>query len=356
MDVSWPRPWLIDLLGDLQRRIREVVREDLSSQSTAFLSSVARGGAGDVTFQIDVRPEEVVADLLSNPPEPLLVICEGLGRRVFPDGAPDTDVQWCVIIDPLDGSREIAYGKRSAWVLSGIAAARPSPTLADILWAMQTEVPPLGQECGVVVTAARRQGAYQQTHDLSAVLERDRKAVAPIGGKAATRTVGEKQALRPSVARSVRGGFAIFADYFAGSHMLIGEIADETLGRVLGPVKKGEAVVYNDQYLSSGGCMYLLATGRYRFFADLRPTISEVGRTAGLCAHPYDLCTHLIASEAGAIVTDITGGPLSYPLSTEVDCGWVGYANASIRAEMETPLSSAVRDFVARHTRNQPGR
>jgi fructose-1,6-bisphosphatase/inositol monophosphatase family enzyme len=355
MDVSWPRPWLIELLGDLHLRIREVVREDLGSQSAAFLSSVAREGAGDVTFQIDVRPEEVVADLLSNPLEPLLVICEGLGRRVFPDGARDADVHWCVIIDPLDGSREIAYGKRSAWVLSGVAAARPSPTLADIVWAMQTEVPHLGQERGVVVTAARGRGAYQQTHDLSAAPDRDGKAVAPASEQAATRIAGEKQALRPSVARSVRGGFAIFADYFAGSHMLIGEIADEVLGRVLGPVKKGEAVVYNDQYLSSGGCMYLLATGKYRFFADLRPVIGEAGRTAGLCAHPYDLCTHLIASEAGAIVTDITGGPLSYPLSTEVDCGWVGYANTSIQAEMETPLASVVGDFVARHTRNQPG-
>jgi hypothetical protein len=137
--------------------------------------------------------------------------------------------------------------------------------------------------------------------------------------------------------------------------MLIGEIADETFGAVLGPVGKGEAVVYNDQYLSSGGCMYLLATGRYRFFADLRPLIGQVGRTVGLCAHPYDLCTHLIASEAGAIVTDMAGGPLAYPLSTDTDCGWIGYANANIAAEMRTPLAVVIRDFVTRHEGLDPG-
>ena len=332
MDTQVPGPWLTDLLGGLQLRIREVVQEDLSSQSTAFLSSVAREGAGDVSFQIDIRPEEVVEDCLRNPPEPLIVICEGLGRRIFPAGANDNEAKWCVIIDPLDGSREIAYGKRSAWVLAGIAPAQPAATLADIVWAIQTEVPPLGHARGSVVTAAKGSGAQEQVWELSG-----------------SPTVGAARALRPSVAPSVRGGFAIFADYFAGSHALVGEIADETLGIVLGPMGKGEAVVYNDQYLSSGGCMYLLATGRYRFFADLRPLIGQAGRTVGLCAHPYDLCTHLIASEAGAIVTDMAGGPLAYPLSTDTDCGWIGYANANIMAEMRTPLATATRGFVERH-------
>lgn len=332
MDTQIPWPWLIDLLGDLQLRIREVVREDLSSQSAAFLSGIAREGAGDVSFQIDIRPEEVVEDCLRNPPEPLIVICEGLGRRVFPAGADDSEAKWCVIIDPLDGSREIAYGKRSAWVLAGIAPAQPAPTLADIVWAIQTEVPPLEHGRGSVVTATKGRGAQEQIWEFSG-----------------SPTVGAARALRPSVAPSVRGGFAIFADYFAGSHALIGEIADETLGIILGPVGKGEAVVYNDQYLSSGGCMYLLATGRYRFFADLRPLIGQAGRTVGLCAHPYDLCTHLIATEVGAIVTDMAGGPLAYPLSTDTDCGWIGYANANIVAEMRTPLAMVTREFVARH-------
>jgi fructose-1,6-bisphosphatase/inositol monophosphatase family enzyme len=329
-----PEPWLTELLGNLQRRICGAVRADLSSQSSAFLSSVARDGAGDVTFQVDVHPEEIVAEVLMNPPEPLMVICEGLGCRVLPAGADRSDANWCVIIDPLDGSREIAYGKRSAWVLCGVAAAHPAPTLADIVWAIQAEVPPLQQERGVVVTAVRGRGAYQELWDFSA-----------------GSFVGQKQALLPSAAESIRGGFAAFADYFAGSHMLIGEIADETLNRVLGPVHEGEAAVYNDQYLSSGGCMYLLATGRYRFFADLRPVIGDVGKTVGLCAHPYDLCTHLIASEAGAIVTDMAGDPLSYPLSTDTDCGWIGYANTSIRTEIQATLSTVLRDFAAKHAR-----
>jgi fructose-1,6-bisphosphatase/inositol monophosphatase family enzyme len=328
-----PEPWLTELLGDLHRRIRSVVREDLKSQSAAFLSSVARAGAGDVSFQIDVRPEQVVKECLQNAPEPLIVVCEGLGRRVFPSGASDSEADWCVIIDPLDGSREIAYGKRSAWVLSGIAAAQPAPTLADIVWAIQTEVPPLEQEHGVVVSAARGAGTHRETWDLAADLALD-----------------GPQALLPSAAQTVRGGFAIFADYFAGSHALLGSVADDVFTRVLGPVARGEAAVFNDQYLSSAGCMYLLATGRYRFFADLRPVIDRMlkstGKTVGLCAHPYDLCTYLIATEAGAVVTDASGGPLSYALTTDVDCEWIGYANESILAEMRPALSAVLRDLA----------
>ena len=39
----------------------------------------------------------------------------------------------------------------------------------------------------------------------------------------------------------------------------------------------------------------------------------------GHCCHPYDLCTKLIAEEAGVIVTDPTGGPFDAPLDTETE-------------------------------------
>jgi hypothetical protein len=321
--------WLCVLLRRMHERIREAVREDLDSKEESFLSGEARHGTGDVSFQIDVRPEEIVEETFGETPEAVVVICEGLGRIVFPAQAEESEAAWCVIVDPLDGSREISYQKRSAWVLSGIAPTRPLPTLADIVWAIQTEVPVTSQTTGVVLTASKGQAAVLESCDLT------------------TGSVAEvKRGLHPSAAASVRGGYAVFADYFAGSHAVTAQLADFVLDRALGPVGPGEALAFNDQYLSTAGCMYLIASGTYRFYADLRPVASRAmarsDRNVGLCAHPYDLCTYLIAQQAGVLITDPAGAPLSYPLVTDADCGWVGYANQSIRHEMETPLRSAI--------------
>jgi len=327
MTASPPR-WLRSLLTAMHEEIRDAVRDDLGLKEKAFLSGEAHQGAGDVSFQVDVRPEEIVRQTFGRAPEPVVVICEGIGQVTFPIGAAADQAPWWVIIDPLDGSREISYGKRSAWVLSGVAPASQAPTLADIVWAIQTEVPPLSQATGVMLTASSGQAAVSESCDLTA-------------GAATAR-----RELQPSAATSVRGGYAVFTDYFAGSHALTAELADQVFDQALGPVRPGQALAFNDQYLSSAGCMYLMANGTYRFYADLRPVVGELaarsGRNVGLCAHPYDLCTYLIAQQAGVIITDPVGGPLSYPLATDVDCGWVGYANQSIRNEMESPLLRAI--------------
>ena len=87
--------------------------------------------------------------------------------------------------------------------------------------------------------------------------------------------------------------------------------------------------------------------GHDRFVADLRPLMEPVmarrGLTLGLCSHPYDLCTELIARELGIIITEPEGGALRAPLVVDVDVAWVGYANEQIRAQMEPLLRAALR-------------
>jgi hypothetical protein len=114
----------------------------------------------------------------------------------------------------------------------------------------------------------------------------------------------------------------------------------------LGPVEPGKAHCFEDQYLSSGGQLYELMMGHDRFVADLRPLVETVinrrGLTLGICCHPYDMCTELIAREAGVIVTDERGEPLRAPLRVEPDVTWVGYANEAIRREIEPQLREAL--------------
>ena len=80
---------------------------------------------------------------------------------------------------------------------------------------------------------------------------------------------------------------------------------------MLGPTVKGRALAFEDQYISNAGELYELAMGHDRWVAELRPLIEPMlarrGRALGICSHPYDLCTELIAREAGVLVTDPLG-------------------------------------------------
>ena len=115
----------------------------------------------------------------------------------------------------------------------------------------------------------------------------------------------------------------------------------------LGPVQPGKAHCFEDQYLSSGGQLYELTAGHYRFVADLRPlmqdTLRQRGQPLGICCHPYDVCASLIAVECGVILTDGFGRPLQAPLTTEADVAWVGYANEHIQQQIEPLLTAALR-------------
>jgi hypothetical protein len=74
----------------------------------------------------------------------------------------------------------------------------------------------------------------------------------------------------------------------------------------------------------------------------MRPLLERRGQPGGLCCHPYDLCTALIAEEAGVILTDPWGAPLQVPLEVEADVAWVGYANAAIRESVAPLLAAAL--------------
>ena len=45
-------------------------------------------------------------------------------RIVLPEGTPEADAVWRVIVDPIDGTRGLMYQKRSAWILTGVAPNR----------------------------------------------------------------------------------------------------------------------------------------------------------------------------------------------------------------------------------------
>lgn len=323
-------PWAVALVFELHDGIRSAVRTQLANATSADLSAEVHVGAGDVSFGIDVPAEDLVRKVASAAPEPILVVAEGIGTQMFPDGAERADAQVCLIVDPVDGSRELMYQKRSAFILSGVAVVRGRvPNLSDVVLGLVTELPASMQSVGVQAWAVRGQGAYEQLWDLNTTLP-----------------IGEERRLRASRATSIRGGFATFVHYFPGTHAPMGALADEVLAAVLGPVEPGKAGAYEDSYLSTGGQLYLLASGKYRFVVDARPLLPASRRP--LSAHPYDLAgPALLAEESGAVVSDLDGHPLHYPLDTATDCGYVGYANRAVHDEVWPKLDPALRRLGA---------
>ena len=48
-------------------------------------------------------------------------------------------------------------------------------------------------------------------------------------------------------------------------------------------------MVFDDQYICTGGQFYELIVGHDRFIADLRPLFYQIlHQPPGLCCHPYD--------------------------------------------------------------------
>jgi hypothetical protein len=220
------------------------------------------------------------------------------------------------------------YHKRSAWVLSALAPNRgPDTSLADVLFSVQTEIPLLKQNLCDELWAVRAEGAHAERFD------RLSGARVPLS-------------LRPSSATTLEQGFAMISRFFPGARDELAAIDEELMLAVLGSSPSGKALCFEDQYLSSGGQLYELLAGHDRFNADLRPLMQPLlerrGQPGGLCCHPYDLCTALIAAETGVILTDPWGRPLEVPLDVEADVAWVGYANETIRGKVEPVLRAAL--------------
>ncbi|MBC7932493.1 MAG: inositol monophosphatase [Rubrivivax sp.] len=331
-------PDVKELLGSIRRiheRVRDAVVAECEKAAVEQLAEVSDDESeGDTIYAVDRVSEELLVELFEHEVAsraPLVLVAEGIegGQLVLPRGSAEREAVWRVVVDPIDGTRGLMYQKRSAWVLTGVARNRGAETnLQEIELAVQTEIPLVKQHLCDTLWAVRGGGAHAERFN---------------------RLTDERQALalRPSRATTIRHGFAMIVRFFPGARDELAAIDEEIVRGALGPVEPGKAHCFEDQYLSSGGQLYELMMGHDRFVADLRPLIEMVlnrrGLALGICCHPYDMCTELIAREAGVIVTDERGGPLSAPLQVGPDISWAGYANDAIRREIEPLLRDALK-------------
>lgn len=324
-------------LDDLRHRlvrVGETVRDhaltQLRDQSTESLSTIAFETAADKIYQIDRAVETVLIPALAAELAPAIsfaLICEGVNDEkplAFPANIAVEDCAARLLIDPIDGTRPIMYNKRSAWWLAGLAPNRGAETsLRDIELAVQIEIPTTRALLADSLWAIRNGGAFGETINL---LTRSRTAFIP----------------QPSRATSISGGFASFFHPFPGGRDIFAALEEELFQSLVGGLETNRTAVFDEQYLSTGGQLYELMLGRDRLLVDVRGLLFDrfrrEGRPPGHACHPYDLSTVLIAEEAGVIITDGRGHPLDAPFDTTSDVSWIGYANDSIRAEVEQSL------------------
>jgi fructose-1,6-bisphosphatase/inositol monophosphatase family enzyme len=308
----------------LHNEIRDAVVAAAERQQDMELAEVDREEAEDTIYTIDVISERVLDRFFTEIGRHhcFIAIAEGMpqGRKVYPADALEADAAFRIIVDPIDGTRGIMYQKRSAWILTGVAPNRGNSTsLRDIELAIQTEIPLIKQNLCDQVWALKGRGVFAERYN---------------------RATGARSnlLLRASRATSIEHGFATISRFFPEGGEILGAIDEEIVAAAIGSSKAGKARCFADQYICTGGQLYELVAGHDRFIADLRPLLGR-----GLCCHPYDLCTALIAEEHGVIITDASGHPLNAPLDVSSNVAWAGYANESIRRQVEPPLQRALQ-------------
>lgn len=330
------------LLCRLQDTIRDVVLAARVGGNTEALAAVAHVTTADTIYGIDKVSESAVIGWLGEhwPRNwPVQLVMEGIPDEaplLFPAGTPAGATRLRLILDPIDGTRSLMYDKRSAWVLAGLAPQRGAgTTLADIQVAAMTELPTTKQWRADQISGVRGggpAGIVAESVDVrSAARER-----APLR-------------LQPSRATDFRHGFASLARYFPEGKALTAQIEEDVWDALYGLGSTASPLVFDDQYICTGGQLYELLAGHDRMCGDLRPLVlPALGYTNSLCCHPYDICTALLLTEAGGVVEQPDGQPLDAPLNTESNVAWVGFANEGLAAQVRPVLRRALAERLGR--------
>jgi fructose-1,6-bisphosphatase/inositol monophosphatase family enzyme len=268
--------------------------------------------SADTIYAIDRVADDALVGWFEQHWPDVELVSEGLEDPVV----IGSDPSWTVIVDSIDGTRGLMYDKRAAWCLA--AAAPRGGSLRDVVAAAMTELPTTKQGLVDQLSATRGNGVMAERLDL-----RD--------------TTRRPLAVQPSTAIDLEHGFATIAKFFPPGKVALARLEGELFTRL------GTRDVFDDEYISSGGQLHELATGRDRFVADLRPLADP----DAFACHPYDVCTALILEEAGGVVTDPFGAPLDVPLDTTTSVAWAGYANAELAARIGPILSELGRDLMS---------
>lgn len=326
------------LLCWLQDSIRDTLIAARDAQAGSELAEVAEVTAADTIYRIDKVSESAIFAWFEShwpaewPVELVMEGIEGIEAPTFPRGTPVDRTELKCILDPIDGTRSLMYDKRSAWMLSALAPQRGDRTdLADIVVAAMSELPTSKHWAADQISGVRGCGPS------GLVAER-----VDIRGGSRTRLE-----VRPSQATDFRHGFAALSRFFPEGKAMIAQVEERLWDTLYGLGRSASPLIFEDQYISTGGQMYELLIGHDRMLGDLRPLVfRSIGFGSALVCHPYDICTAMLLEEAGGVIETPDGAPLRAPLDTTSPVAWMGYANPTLAEQVRPILKALIQEIL----------
>ncbi len=319
----------------LQDHIRDALFLARKNQPQADFAAIAAVTNADTIYAIDKISEDAIFDWFEKEwphDAPVELVLEGIEEIVtFPRGVEVGSTLWKCLLDPIDGTRGLMYDKRSAWSLAALAPQRGGSTsLQDIEIAAMTELPTSKQWRADQISGVRGCGRSGLVAEAINVLDKSR---APLK-------------VRPSTATDFRHGFAGWARFFPEGKSLLAKVEEELWRELYGLGNIAAPLIFDDQYISSGGQFYELMIGHDRMQGDLRPfAYAKLGFNSPLVCHPYDVCTLLLLQEGGGIVEAPDGSTLDAPLDVTSPIAWIGFANEDLAKRVRPILHRLLREF-----------
>jgi len=263
---------------DLTLHIRDEVRPHLGQLQSRRITGTAN--SGDATFAIDDIAEQAIIDFVERERLSIAFYSEDKGLLTF--GA---DPKAVLVIDPIDGTRPAVAGFEQCVVSVSWAdykGAGDSPTMADVRYGCVAEL-----KTHDVFYAERGLGAEwidaQGNAKAARLLPTTELAEAPISFESVARPFELLGAALSDLVNttSLKGGsFTYSSTAFSLTRLMTGQLA--------GVVDVGNKIM--------------------RDFPQTRERCLEVGKGRVVALFTYDIAAAaLIASEAGAVVTDAYG-------------------------------------------------
>src|SRR3954471_17778584 len=261
-----------ELVRELALALREQVAPHVGSHAARAHSGDAVGG--DVTFAIDADAEELLARFLTERAPDVAFYSEDAGL-VVPSGARPKHV---LVVDPVDGTRPALAGLESCCVSVAAAPYGDGVTMGDVSVGCVVEIP-----SGRVFLAERGAGLAEGGPPRLSANERLDRMFWTFGFRG-----------RPARPLIEVLGDLIDVSAGGGASFDLGSACFDTMCVVDGRL---------DAYVEPGPLLVEEVPG-------MREEFERVGDGAVLNNSPYDLAAAaLIASEAGAVVTDAAGQP-----------------------------------------------
>ncbi|MEA2365810.1 MAG: monophosphatase [Thermoleophilaceae bacterium] len=297
------------LVRDLALRLREHVLPHVGSHAGRIHEAEAAGG--DVTFAIDAEAERELESFLAERAPDVAFYSEDRGL-VEPAGG----ARFVLVVDPIDGTRPALAGLESCCVSVAAAALDGEPSMGDVTVGCVVEIP-----SGQVFLAERGAGVVEGPPVMLSPNERIERMFWTYGFRG-----------RPARPMAEVLGDLIDASSVGGATFELGSAAFDMTRIATGQL---------DAYVEPGPRLVDEIPG-------MRAEFERVGGGSVLNNSPYDLAAAtLILEEAGAVVTDAYGRPLSScPLlgsAHEFQMSVVASGNAELHGAILRALDAGFR-------------